>query len=281
MVEYTNVPAAVNGVPGTVNGTIDISGYSINLTGQNGSQFNTYTQNVVANIVSNGTTQHITLADSLNIKYELDSIEPSYIKGYVGRDTVITADSAAFSFLNIFKSGSINLQSVNMNFTAVNGIGVGGQVKLNGLTAQNSVTNSSVQLQGAVVGQALNISPATDFPLTPSVNSLSLNSGNSNIQNLLNILPNKLLYNVNIQTNVNGNNNQYRQFAYLSSNLNVNLDAEIPLSLIANNLLLQDTVAFNLSNSNTSLNGISGGTLNIILENKYPITANVTMVVLR
>ncbi len=279
LVEYTNVPAAVGGVPGTVNGTIDISGYSINLTGKNGSEFNTYTQNVVANIVSNGTTQHITLSDSLNIKYELDSIAPSYIKGYVGRDTIVSADSAAFSFLNIFKSGTLSLQNVNMNFTAVNGIGVGGQVKLNSLTAISSINNTSVPLTGGVIGQALNITPATDFPLTPSVNSLSINSGNSNIQNLLGILPNKLLYNVHVQTNVNGNNGQYRQFAYLSSTMNINLDAEIPLSLIANNLVLQDTIGFNLSNTNTNINGITGGTLNIIVENKYPIQANLSMVI--
>lgn len=280
LVEYTTVPAAVDSLhPGIVDSTLDISGYAINLTGHNGSEFNTYTQNVQANIVSNGQVEHITLADSLNIKYQLQGIEPSYIKGYVGRDTVISADSASFSFLNIFKSGTIGLQNVNMNFTATNDIGVGGQVKINRLTAFSSINNDSVQLSGSVVGQPLNITPATDFPLTPSINTLTLNNSNSNIGNMLGILPNKLLYNVRVQTNVNGNNGQYRQFAYLSSNLNIDLNAEIPLSLIANNLTLQDTVGFNISNANTSLNGINGGTLNIIVENKYPITANLTMVV--
>ena len=46
LVEYTTVGQAVNGVPAIVDTTLDVTGYSINLTGSNGSNFNTYTQRV-------------------------------------------------------------------------------------------------------------------------------------------------------------------------------------------------------------------------------------------
>ena len=49
--------------------------------------------------------------------------------------------------------------------------------------------------------------------------------------------------------------------------------------LVANNLILKDTIAFNLANTNTNVNGISDGIINIIAENKYPIGAVLTIIV--
>ena len=278
LVEYTTVAAAGPNGPGRVDTLLDITGYSINLTGQHGSSFNTYTQRVITNLDSTGQTQHITLADSLNVRYELIDIKPNYIKGYMGRDTVTTVDSSAFAFLNMFKSGSINLQSVNMNFSVTNNIGVDGQIKINSLSARSPI-NGTKLLTSSILGQPLNIRRATDFPLTPAVTTYSLNNSNSNIKDLINILPNELNYNIQVKTNVNGNTNLYRDFAYLQSGLSVSLNAEIPLSLIANNLLLKDTIGFNLANTNTNVNGISDGIINVIAENKYPIAAVLTMIV--
>ncbi|HWB64875.1 MAG TPA: hypothetical protein VG603_15265 [Chitinophagales bacterium] len=279
LVEYTTVPAAPPGGRSTVDTTLDIAGYSINLTGKDGNSFNTYTQRVVARIDSTGITQHITLADSLNIRYDLQGIAPNYIKGYAGRDTISTIDSSSFNFLSVFKSGSIDLKEVNMKFSVANGLGVNGQVVINRLTALNSTNGQQKTLTGSVVGQPFNIARATDFPLTPSINNFNINSNNSNIKDLLGILPDKLLYDVQVKTNINGNDQQYRDFAYLQSNLDINLNAEVPLSLIASHLLLRDTINFNLANSSTNVAGISDGVINVITENKYPIEPILTMVI--
>jgi hypothetical protein len=275
--EYTVVPPAPVGGTITIDTMINIAGFSINLTGKDGTKFNTYTQRVVAHIDSDGVTHHITTADSLHIVYEITEIAPNYIKGYAGRDTVASIDSAAFSFLNIFKGGSLDLESVNMNIDVENGIGVDGQVKINSLTAI-SPNNGSRTLTGSIVGQPLIINRATDFPLTPGYSSFSVNNSNSNFKDLLGILPSKLKYDVEVRTNMNGNNQLYRDFAYLESNLKINLDAEVPLSLIANHLLLRDTFDFDLSHTNTNVNGITDGVINLIAENKYPIEAILTMV---
>ena len=276
---YTQVPAATAGIPAKVDSILDISGYSINLTGKDGSKFNTYTQTVIAHIDSNGRTAHITLADSLHIQYQIQNVAPNYIKGYAGKDTISANDSADFAFLNIFKSGTIDLQSVSMNLHVQNGIGVDGQVKINSLKAYSPLNGYATLNAPTIIGRPLNIGRATDFPLTPANNNFSLNNGNSNIKNLLDILPNKLYYDVQVKTNVNGNNGQYRDFAYLESNLQMSLDAEIPLSLIANHLVLKDTIGFDLSNTNTNVNGITDGVINVITENKYPIQTNLTMVI--
>ena len=202
---------------------------------------------------------------------------PNYIKGYAGRDTVTAVDSADFAFLDMFKSGSLDLEDVKMNISVENGIGVDGEVRINGLTAI-SPNNGMRNLSGSILGQPLVINRATDFPLTPSVNNFLVNSSNSNIKDLIGILPNKLKYDVQVKTNTGGNTQQYRDFAYLESNLKINLNAEVPLSLIANSLLLQDTIDFDISQTNTNVAGITDGVINVIAENRYPIASNITMV---
>lgn len=274
----TTVPAAPPGGQTTIDRLIDISGVAINLTGKDGSKFNTYTQHIEARMDSSGLTKHITSADSLNFRYEIKNIKPNYIKGYAGRDTILLTDTSDFAFLDIFKSGTLDLEEVNMDFEVENGIGVDGQVRINNLTAVSPV-NGSKTLTGTVVGSPFTVSRAVDFPLVPGVSNFPVNSGNSNIKELLGILPNQLQYDAEVRTNLNGNNGQYRDFAYLESALKIKMNADIPLSLIANKLLLLDTIDFNLSNTNTNVEGISDGVLNIIAQNKYPIEANLTLII--
>lgn len=276
--KFTTVPAAPVGGTVTVDDSFDITGYSINLTGKNGNQFNTYTQRVVARIDSSGITRHITAADSLIVRYELERIAPNYVKGYVGRDTITAVDTTAFTFLDMFKSGTIDLEDVKMKFTVENGIGVDGQIKINSLIA-NSANNGSKTLTGSILNQPLTVNRATDFPLKAVESSFDINGSNSNIKELLGILPNQLQYDVQVKTNTNGNNQQYRDFAYLESALKVKLNAEIPLSLIANHLVLQDTIGFDLSQTNTNIAGVTDGIINLIAYNKYPIEAKVDMII--
>ncbi|HLP49297.1 MAG TPA: hypothetical protein VK154_00280, partial [Chitinophagales bacterium] len=149
--------------------------------------------------------------------------------------------------------------------------------RINSLEATSPVNGTKV-LTGNVLGQPLVVNRATDFPLTPAVSEFTINNSNSNIKELLGILPNQLRYNVDVKTNLNGNTGQYRDFAYLESALKLNLNAEIPLSLIANHLMLKDTFAFDLSNTNLNVAGISDGVINLIANNKYPIEAILTMI---
>lgn len=277
LVAYTEIPAAAPGQTVTIDRLYDVAGYAINLTGKDGTKFNTYTQTVIAHTDSTGELAHITLADSLRIQYTIQNIKPNYIKGYLGTDVISQIDTADFAFLDMFESGTIDLQDVNMRFSVENGIGVDGEVRINNLEATSPVNGTKV-LTGNVLGQPLVVNRATDFPLTPAVSEFTINGSNSNIKELLGILPNQLRYNVDVKTNLNGNTGQYRDFAYLESALKLNLNAEIPLSLIANHLMLKDTFAFDLSNTNLNVAGISDGVINLIANNKYPIEAILTMI---
>ncbi len=279
LIAETTVPAAPVGSTVTIDKLYDLTGFSIDLTGKNGDKFNTYTQLVQARIDSSGQLRKITLDDSLIVRYELKDIRPNYIKGYAGKDTVSSQDSSSFAALgDLFKSGTVTFDDVNMKFNVQNGMGIDGIVKINSLTAKSPL-NGTKAFSGSILSTPLNINRATDFPFTPSQNSFTINKGNSNITDIISMLPNRLDYNIEVKTNQGGNNNTYRDFAYLESDLRVNLDVEVPLSFIASNLVLMDTIDFDLSNTNTNVEGITDGVLNLITKNGYPIDAELTAII--
>ena len=279
----STIPPAQNGQLGSINQIYDLSGYSINLTGTNGTVFNTYTQIIVAHMDSTGQLTNLGQRDSLHIQYTLQNIRPNYIKGYVGKDTITYTGTSPFSVANLFSSSAPNALQFNKASISVsieNGIGVDGTVLINSLSSVNANGTTVPLIDNSVnpvIGRPLSIGRATDFPLTPSFNTYSINSNTSNIVPFINNLPNQIKYNVLIKTNPNGNRGTYDQFAYLNSSLKVKLNVNIPLSLIANNLILKDSFNFSLGYNQKDVANILNGVLHVIVNNKFPLQANITL----
>ncbi|MBS1622604.1 MAG: hypothetical protein JST83_01190 [Bacteroidetes bacterium] len=280
----TNIAAAQGSQQGTIDQTYDLSGYSINLTGTNGIKFNTYTQIVKVHIDSTGVLTHISNSDSINILYTLRNIKPRYIKGYAGKDTISYTGTSPFSIADLFAgntSDALKFDKASLSVSVENGIGVDGQVKINSLTGINS-NGTSVSLadhsSSPVIGRQLYVNKATDFPLTPHTTTFNINSTTSNIADFISNLPNQIAYDVKIQTNPNGNRGTYDDFAYIDSRMKVNLDINLPLSLIANNLTLRDSFNFSLGYSQKDVANIKDGVLHVILYNKFPLQSNITLV---
>lgn len=272
------IPAAPPGNTVTIDQEYDLTGFSISLTGKDGSKFNTYTQTVIAHIDSSGILRHIVNTDSVAFKFELKDIAPNYIKGYAGRDSVQTGiDSSAFTAIDLFESGNIQLSDVDMKLSVENGFGIDGRVKINSLQAIGK-NGQAVGLTGSILQTPFQIQRATDFPFQPKTSEISINGSNSNIAQLISVLPEKLIYDMEVRTNPLGNNGQYRDFAYLESRMKVNLDVKIPLKFFADHLILRDTVDFNLSNLTTNVEGISDGIIHLIAQNGYPLEAKLNMI---
>ncbi len=279
----SNVPAAQNGQLGIVNQSYDLTGYSINLTGNNGTKFNTYTQIVIAHIDSTGIQTEISSTDSVHLQYFIQNIKPNYIKGYGGRDTISYTGTSPFSFASLFSSSAPNALRFNkasISLSIDNGIGIDGTVQINNLVSMNA-NGASVSLTdnspNPIIGRPLYIGRATDFPLTPNVTTFNLNSASSNINDFISNLPSQIKYNVLIKTNPHGNTGTYSDFAYLTSGMNVNLNVNIPLSVMANNLILKDSFNFSLGYSQKDVANILNGTLHLIVNNKFPLQANITL----
>ena len=281
----SNITGASSSGFGQVTQTFDLSGYSINLTGSDGTKFNTYTQVVLAHIDSNGVQTQINNTDSIHIQYRLRNIKPNYLKGYAGRDTIAYVGSSPFSIANLLNGNqpnAIKFDKVSLSLALENGLGIDGEVTINSLTGVNA-NGSAVSLidhsANPVIGRRLYVNKAQDFPLRPAITTFALSSATSNINDFISNLPNKINYDLTIRTNPNGNRGTYDDFAYLESRMKVNLDVNVPLSVIANNLTLRDSFNFSLGYSQKDVENIKDGTLHLLIDNKFPIQTNITLLV--
>ena len=115
-----------------------------------------------------------------------------------------------------------------------------------------------------------------DIPVDPVIEHYTLNNTNSNANHLIEILPDRISHNISFFINPNmdipptglGND-----FIYYNSEMKAKLDIEIPLSLIASDLVLSDT--FDVSINESQLENINNGKLYLYVINHFPLAANI------
>lgn len=272
---YAEVPPAPPGGSSYKMFVSDFSGYDLDLTGIDKDTFNTFYGILIGKIDSTGRVVNLSLDDSLDITLTLQDAKPSYITGYLGQDTVSFGPEQVD--LDIFKNIQANVlafDSIRLNATVVNSLGVPVQGKIIHLQTINTNTNQSQILTGGIVDIYQAIAPATDNPFTPVTTKIDL-ATNSNAVDLLNILPNRLFYMGTFTTNPAGNTNTYTDFARSGVNLNAYMDIEIPLSLKMEQVVLSDTTAFEAASLRAG--GVREGTLKLLVENAFPVQINVEM----
>jgi hypothetical protein len=251
---------------------IDFAGYDLDLTGELHDTINSIFNSIVGSIHYSGVTQTLSLQDSVNVEVSFNDVEPYYVEGYLGKDTLNVGPSdVSFDLFDKIESGTLEFENVKLSLIAKNGIGVDGNVSINQIRASNK--------SGAFLD--LNILPitnhyvprATDNPLTQAIDTIHLSPNGSNATDLLNLMPNKITYQAQAILNPNGFAG-YNDFAYLNSGFEPYLQLEIPLSLIANDLVLSDTTDFNGSDSKSA---IQNGNFTIHVENGFPLGGNLKL----
>ncbi|MBA2407918.1 MAG: hypothetical protein H0V65_08005, partial [Chitinophagales bacterium] len=270
-----DIPAAPVGGTSDLNKTFDLAGYSFNLTGLSGTEHNTYFTHLVASIDSTGALVTISKEDSVIINYTLQDIVPEYVQGYLGQQIInIGPSQTPFEGFKNIVSGSLGLEQADVSLSIVNAIGVSGRINIYDLTSVNTLTENSVPLTWNLLSTPLDIPPATDNPFLPSFTIFDINNSNSNFTTLVENLPDQLQYSLDIFINPSGNVSNYMDFAYDTSAISVNLNLSVPLSFIANDLVLQDTFDFSLGSPEEGDPIIKEGTFNLIADNGFPFTTS-------
>jgi hypothetical protein len=254
---------------------VDISDYTFDLTGTNGNSANILTSVMHAWIDPNGDTVHISNLDSLNILATFDSLEIDYAKGYFGTQTVESGiKSADFDLFNKITSGSISLEDMHLVLSVSNGFGVDASLLIHEIKSINSNTGNTVTLNSSNLGSLINITRANETynsadPVSPS--NYSLNFDNSNFKQLIENLPDKMEYSIDVTTDPLGNISCGNDFVYNKYGFNADLNLEIPLSVIATQLTLTDTIDFHLDRPETDI--VNSGILTLIADNGFPFSA--------
>lgn len=273
-----SVDAANSNGPGMYSGSYSLAGYKLDLTGVNGNEFNTisYTINAIADPA--GTVFTILTNDTIiNLKSRMIDLDPEYVKGYLGQNSLSETDNISTGLANFIMDGYIQLDSVTMDIEIKNSIGADAQVYFNSLMAINSRTSSLVYLTASSFMQRpLNINRAQESgpalsPVIPSVKSFHLDNSNSNIKGFIENLPERIAYDVDFQMNPLGNNfSFYTDFLYSDFLVEGKLKVKMPFRFAAQNLSLVDTQDISLGGL-TNLDPIGPLTLTLLANNGFPV----------
>lgn len=276
------VDAATLTQSGYLKKIIDISGYQLDLTGISKSEVNTLITRAVGTVDTNASgAVSITAGEQIIFNNTLKDIVPYYVRGYFGNQQLhFGPEITNITAFNQITSGILDLEQVNVNLEFQNGIGVDAQLILNQLSTINTNAMNSAVLSHSVIGTPLNLNRAQLTFSIPEViytnYNVAMNTSNSNIDQLIELFPNQLLYDINLNVNPLGNISGGNDFVFKNHSLETNLNVEFPLSLVANNLTLQDTVDFSLASDGKS-GRIIDGTLFLYADNGYPFDATIQL----
>lgn len=251
--------------------------YNFDLTGKNKDTFNTFYSTMVASLKESGKLISISKEDSFILNFTFDQLIPKYIKGYFGMDTIdIPQASTSTDIFEMIESGNVEFEDLEVEIEIENSLGVDGSIELQNLSASNTQTSQSISLSNSIINSNINIVRATENPIQPTSSVHLLNSSNSNIVSMLNLMPNQLGYSGQILINPNGNTSGHQDFATDESRVKASLNINIPLSLISNNLTLSSESDFSINDTSNS-NSIKEGTFILNAENGYPLDANIEL----
>ena len=259
---------------------IDLSNYNLNLTGTTGNKTNTFVTKSIATVDTNGSTVNINIGQKIRFVNSFVDVVPFYVRGYFGSQSYrFGPETTDFSVFSRIVDGTLDIENIDVNLSFENGIGVDAQLVINQFKTINTNNGANHSLTHAMIGSPLNVNRATQTHSVPEVNYTTYNkvltTSNSNIDNLIEIFPNQLLYDIDLLINPLGNISGSNDFIFKKHPLKTKLNVEFPLSIVANNLTLVDTSDFNLE-QNTS-GQILDGKLFIYANNGYPFDAGLSL----
>ena len=279
------IAAAVNGVPTVLDTTFDITGYTMDLTGTIGDDFNNLGYTVDGQTSPSGTTVILQPGDTIvDITSGFESLIPFYAKGYLGQGSFSGTGNNSLATGKL-EDGTILFDSISATLTFKNSVGAEAQALLTSMRAVNERTGTTIDLVApTLVNHMLNLNRATESgpPVSP-VNStyytVQLDNTNSNILALMESLPDRLEYDINFNLNPLGNVSGHHDFLYTDNLFDANLKVNFPLRFAANQLLFADTQA--LATIDTlSDDNLGDGTFKLIAENGFPYELEVQLITL-
>ena len=265
------------------NDSKNIRDYSVNLNGINfdPNVKNTFFAQLRARIDSSGNMVFISLEDSIYLTTGIQGLMPSKIEGWLGRDTISTDDEQLPLFLfEDIDGGSFDLAAARIRMELINHFGADMQFVLTDVRTENQASGQMASMNWTGLGQALNLPSALDdapnFQPIAHSESWQLDESNSNLNELFNIQPDRLIYDLDLFINPSGIADP-SGFAYRHHPIEAWMHVEIPLLLSLDGLLLIDTSDFRYSDIDPN-DRLIGGTLRLFADNFMPIEAEVDLI---
>jgi hypothetical protein len=267
---------AFNGVnPSVFVNETDLSGYKLDLTSANGNAYNTLDISLNANLNPSGNGASVTAGQELiNYSSQFIGLKPYYVKGFFGTSTFSGVTSSID--LNDLKklNGIISIQDISLNLSLENSLGADLGFSINNLSFTKQASNQTSSLINSIIGneqliaRALHISNGT-YPYSPIYRNYLFNTSNSNIKDIIELIPDKINYSIGARVNPMGNISSGNDFYYNTSNVKAKLTLDFPLSFSATALTYVDTLETQ-GYSFDEENKIQSAGLTILASNLFP-----------
>ncbi|MGY8989288.1 MAG: hypothetical protein ACKVJA_03420, partial [Flavobacteriales bacterium] len=276
------IPPSIYGEWTTI--THNFDGYILDLSGKEGrvggDTINTIYTEMYAFIDSTGELVTLTETDSFCSYVELHFI-PEYAKGYIGQDTfTVEPEITDIDLPDGISYSTFYLNEANINLTIENFVGADAIIIINEFNTDNTDNNSppisvSTDINGNnIIGNNYIINRATldngELPITPTYTNIEFDASS-----MIEIIPNQATFGASIILNPNGEQST-EDFLFTEFSIYANLDAEIPLSFIAENLTLSKTIIKNLSSDHE----LEIDELYITLQNGFPLSSTIDVILL-
>jgi hypothetical protein len=281
---FTDWIAKSNGTVVTYVKEVNLAGYTINLKGLNGQTVNEIYYTVKAQTDPNGQPVIFATTDQFVVNTAFVGLKPYYVKGYLGKQNITSGvQTVEIPFFKKFKSGQLLLSQASASLTFKNYIGADFKLKINKLKSINNRTNTQVTLQNnnlinqyILFNRAQRLNQGTDIPVKPFAKEFVLDNTNSNLKEFIQILPDKIEYDFNLEVNPLGNVSGGDDFIYFDKVFNANLNLTVPLNFNSNALLFVDTLHIAVNKLKNSYR-IKEASIGLNLENTFPASVGVTL----
>ena len=272
------VPAASPGQTQKIEATFPLDGFALQYKGKDPLSppfTNTVYSKLTARTVYSGKVRNLSLNDSVYIEFGLIDIVPEFALGDFGSKTYEVNEPFDVKALkNVF--GSIDIQDVDLTLTFDNGFGIEALATVHSIEAQNERSGKSVSLTHPnLINQDVLIRKAVNPPFTPRKRIFFFDQTNSNIENFLEVLPDKVVPNITVVTRPNGSND-FTDFVFFDSYLKTHLKLEMPVTFAMDNLQFVRKKDFNFT-SISHHEKIKSGTFKLRVDNDFPLAAELVM----
>jgi hypothetical protein len=221
------------------------------------------------------------------MQIDYQNLVPEMLRGLFDTRSESLIETEPVELFEGLQSGQINPEQMTLEMRINNQIGADLGVTINELVSRSTESSSEVALSHSIIQKPINLTRSEiDSTMNPPVKGFGYNvlftEQNSNITEFLGLLPNEISYDIDLILNPLGSTSNGNDFLYYNTGLELNLDATLPLTFSAENILFTDTSSFEIPDAETQdeLDFVQGGFLTVIVKNKYPIDIDSRFIIL-
>lgn len=273
-------PASTGSGSGILNETLNLGGYTLDLTGISGGEYNLLRSKVTVSTLPDGGSVLVTNQDQIVVNAKIKNAVLKYARGYFGNRIIQDTTDFNIDFFQNIVGGTIDLPASSVKVKLENSIKFDAQGKISFLENENNA-GTSINLTGGEMGNTFLIDQPTGSynSLVPSFVELIFNSGNSNIENYFENLGvhHKIAYEIKI--NPWGNTSGGWNEIFEQSRIKLSVEANLPLAIQMDNLIIKDTFDFVLNQSEDKTRVVSGS-FTLKANNAFPFSGAIKLLLL-